>query len=64
LVTDRAGRALGFGGRLGQTAPGFAPDLCVFGVTTEEPLREILERDVLPLEVWMSGERVDHAAAT
>jgi cytosine/adenosine deaminase-related metal-dependent hydrolase len=62
MVTTRAARALGMEGRGGRLLPGMLADLCVFEVTSDDPLRGILERDALPREVWIGGKQVYAAA--
>ena len=58
LITYRAAAALGVEQGLGRLKPGFMPDLCIYEAHTADPLREILERDILPSEVWLGGKRV------
>jgi hypothetical protein len=36
-------------------------DLVVFPIATGDPLKEILETDVLPREVWVEGRPIDPA---
>jgi cytosine/adenosine deaminase-related metal-dependent hydrolase len=62
MITTRAARALGMEQRCGRLLPGMLADLCVFAVTSDDPLREILERDALPREVWIGGKQVYAAA--
>jgi cytosine/adenosine deaminase-related metal-dependent hydrolase len=57
LVTTRGAAALGMGEKIGQLSPGLSADLCVFDVRTADPLREILENDELPRQVWRGGGR-------
>jgi cytosine/adenosine deaminase-related metal-dependent hydrolase len=66
MVTVNAAAALGCD-HAGRLSLGAAADLCVFDAASDAPLREILESDVVPREVWLAGVRVDrappHAAA-
>lgn len=55
MVTTSAARALMWSLEVGALEPGLSADVVAFGVQSEEPLREILERDVLPEKVWSSG---------
>lgn len=57
LVTSRAAIALEMSHRIGQLNPGLSADLCVFEVHTSDPLREILENNALPQQVWRGGGR-------
>ncbi len=57
LITSRAAIALGMSNTIGQLAPGLLPDLCVFKVHSNDPLKEILENTSLPNQVWRSGRR-------
>jgi len=54
---DAGGAGAGRGGA-GVIAPGGPADLVAFDVRTAMPLLEILERNLLPREVWIAGERV------
>jgi cytosine/adenosine deaminase-related metal-dependent hydrolase len=54
MATINAGSALGFAG-IAQMEPGFAADLVVFDAGTEDPLRDILESDQCPHQVWIAG---------
>ncbi len=58
LATIRAARALGMAGRVGEISVGAAADFCVFDVSGEEPLREVLESSALPRETWIEGKAV------
>jgi cytosine/adenosine deaminase-related metal-dependent hydrolase len=57
LVTTRAATALGMPEKIGRLSPGLSADLCVFEIRTADPLREILENDALPEQVWRGGGR-------
>jgi imidazolonepropionase-like amidohydrolase len=52
LVTRNAAKALQWPSDIGELA-----DFVVFDVSTEQPLRDILESDQLPREVWIGGVR-------
>jgi cytosine/adenosine deaminase-related metal-dependent hydrolase len=62
MATIRGARALGMADRFGTIEPGKSADFCVFKVSSRDPLRELLETDVLPDQVWIGGERVYAAA--
>lgn len=55
LVTTNAAVALRVPG-LGTIEPGCLADLVAFPVKSTDPLREILETEVLPSRVWIDGE--------
>ncbi|MGA3066806.1 MAG: amidohydrolase family protein, partial [Tepidisphaeraceae bacterium] len=57
LATIRGARALGLSGVCGLLSPGFDADITAFPVSGNDPLKEILETEVLPLSVWISGEQ-------
>lgn len=58
MATVRGARALGQSDRVGSLTPAKDADLIVFPVTTNDPLEELLERDVLPNQVWAAGHCV------
>src|SRR5688572_16137006 len=58
MATARAARAVGMEAEVGTIAPGKAADFTVFSVQSSDPLREVLKPDLLPLQVWVGGERV------
>lgn len=55
MATTRGARALGLDGRAGCIAPGVDADLVVFATNGDDPLCEILESDMKPGAVWMTG---------
>jgi cytosine/adenosine deaminase-related metal-dependent hydrolase len=57
LATTRAARALGLADA-GSIRVGDSADLVAFACSTADPLREILERPVVPNSVWIQGNRV------
>jgi cytosine/adenosine deaminase-related metal-dependent hydrolase len=62
MATIRGAKALGMERGWGSLAVGKDADCVVFPATTHDPLREILERQVLPLAVWADGLEVVKAA--
>jgi cytosine/adenosine deaminase-related metal-dependent hydrolase len=62
MATIRGARALGMERGWGTLAAGKNADCVVFPATTDDPLREILQRQVLPLAVWADGREVVTAA--
>jgi cytosine/adenosine deaminase-related metal-dependent hydrolase len=57
MATTRAARALGVADA-GVLRPGCFADLVVFPCATDDPLREILQRENMPAAVWIDGKRV------
>lgn len=57
MATVRGARAIGFE-ECGAICAGGPADLVVFGCSTGDPLREILETDARPRGVWIEGEKV------
>jgi cytosine/adenosine deaminase-related metal-dependent hydrolase len=57
IATLHGAKALGWEDGLGSLAAGKKADFVAFDVSTDEPLTEILEADILPREVWIAGER-------
>ena len=62
MATLRGARALGMEGGWGTLAAGKNADCVIFPASTDDPLREVLERPVLPLAVWADGRDVVRAA--
>lgn len=60
MATVRAGRAIGLGDA-GVIRSGVSADLVAFPCATSDPLREILNRQVLPSSIWIEGKRIDSA---
>jgi aminodeoxyfutalosine deaminase len=59
MATIRAARAIQWDDELGSIAPGKFADFVVFNVSTDQPLREILEDPKgLPREVWIGGKKI------
>ena len=57
MTTTRGARALGLSRHVGSITPAKDADLAIFPVTTDEPLTELLQTNVLPAQVWMAGQR-------
>ncbi|HEX4055006.1 MAG TPA: amidohydrolase family protein [Tepidisphaeraceae bacterium] len=57
MGTTRAARALGWN-RTGAIRAGDPADFVAFGCATADPLREILDREVLPTSIWIGGKRI------
>jgi imidazolonepropionase-like amidohydrolase len=64
MATLRAARAIGQSHVIGSIAVGKASDVVVFKVVGNDPLREILESDVLPEQTWINSQRVAPASAS
>jgi cytosine/adenosine deaminase-related metal-dependent hydrolase len=62
MATVRGARALGMSVGWGTLAPGKFVDCVVFPAATDDPLREVLQTDALPLAVWADGQEVFTAA--
>jgi len=54
LATTNAARMLRMAD-VGSLSEGHSADAVVFPVRSRDPLREILESNVLPVEVWIAG---------
>ena len=61
MATVRAARAIGLGDA-GVIRPGVAADLVAFSCATSDPLREILNRQVLPSSMWIDGKPIHPVA--
>lgn len=61
MATTRAALAIRMQASIGRLAPGYHADFCVFPVSSNDPLREILESSVLPTAIYISG-RVPRSA--
>jgi len=59
LVSTRAARSLGMQAEAGSITPGKPADLVAFPATSPDPLGEVLDRDVLPLRLWLDGRVVE-----
>jgi cytosine/adenosine deaminase-related metal-dependent hydrolase len=55
MATIGAARAIAQHHAIGAIRPGMSPDFTIFPATTGDPLREILEHPVLPIQVWIGG---------
>ena len=55
LATANGARAVG-NRNIGILRPGYAADFVLFPANSDDPLTEILERRVLPAEVWIDGK--------
>jgi cytosine/adenosine deaminase-related metal-dependent hydrolase len=56
LITMRAAIALEAQSNIGSLQPGKLADAVIFPVTSNDPLREILESPLQPKEVWLDGQ--------
>ncbi|MGH7214452.1 MAG: amidohydrolase family protein [Tepidisphaeraceae bacterium] len=57
MATTRAARAIE-ADDAGRLAPGTFADVVAFAVRSDDPLREVLETQALPIGVWIAEERV------
>jgi cytosine/adenosine deaminase-related metal-dependent hydrolase len=57
LITLRGAAALQMQNEIGSLTAGKAADFVIFRAREGEPLRNVLESDATPNEVWISGER-------
>lgn len=55
MATTRGAKAIGNEDICGKLVVGLAADLAIFPVTSNDPLREILENDAKPIAVWIDG---------
>jgi cytosine/adenosine deaminase-related metal-dependent hydrolase len=62
MATTRAARAIAMDGAVGSITPGKAADFVVFDVTTNDPLRELLDEQRSPRQVRIGGISVARAA--
>ena len=58
LVTVNGARALQCEDRAGTLTPGKRANFACFPARSNEPLAEILDESIVPLEIWVSGRRV------
>jgi cytosine/adenosine deaminase-related metal-dependent hydrolase len=57
MATTRAARAVGLPD-VGVIRTGCGADFVAFACRSDDPLREILERDILPSGVWVGGRKL------
>jgi cytosine/adenosine deaminase-related metal-dependent hydrolase len=57
MATTRAAKAVAMAD-VGAIGAGCRADFAVFSCTSDDPLREILERDILPSGVWIGGKKL------
>ncbi len=58
LITTRAALALEAQSDVGSLQPGKMADAAIFATSGDDPLREILETNIKPNEVWLGGQRI------
>lgn len=58
MATVRAARALQLDQQVGSITAGKAADFAIFPVKTDDPLREVLEGNPLPSQIWIGGGRI------
>ncbi len=58
MATIRAARAIGMEAAIGTLTPGKAADMVIFPASGTNSLDALLERPVLPDQLWINGERV------
>jgi imidazolonepropionase-like amidohydrolase len=63
MATTRAATALQLSEQIGSLTPGKRADIVAFEIGgASDPLEEILQRNVLPMRVWIDGAPVTAAA--
>jgi cytosine/adenosine deaminase-related metal-dependent hydrolase len=62
LATTRASRAIAADPPAGQLTIGAVADFTIFRAASDDPLREILETDTLPISTWIAGTNENHSA--
>lgn len=58
MATLRAARAIQMQDEVGSISPRKRADLVSFAISSNDPLREILESSITPKDVWIDGERI------
>jgi imidazolonepropionase-like amidohydrolase len=61
LVTINAARALSMDDEVGSVSVGKRADFAVFPAEGDDPLESILREPILPVSLWIDGERVQAA---